>query len=93
MSLLVKALLLLWPFARVAIFGERKISRVLLDNIHTVIIFGCVLLLCSLTTLLYFRYDDVKSENVRLKAELIQVCITPEVSLKERRRKLGDLLK
>lgn len=93
MSLLVKALLLLWPFLRVAIFGNRSVRQVLLDNIYMVVLYGCFILMVVVTSTLYVSYMDVKSENISLHAELNHMCPTPQDTLLTRRRALGDLLK
>lgn len=93
MSLLVKALLLLWPFLRVAIFGNRSVRQVLLDNIYMVILYGCFILMVVVTSTLYVSYMDVKSENISLHAELNRMCPTPQDTLLSRRHALGELLK
>jgi len=92
-SLLVKALLLLWPFLKIALFRNKTVKQVLLDNIHLVLIYFCVLTLVFTLTVLYWRYEVVKSENISLRFELTQVCKTPTNTLLDRQRSLGELLK
>ncbi|ARV76861.1 hypothetical protein PHABIO_230 [Pseudomonas phage Phabio] len=93
MSLLVKALLLLWPFLRVAVFGNKSVRQVLVENIYMVILYGCFLLMVAVTCTLYVSYENVKSENISLRFELTQVCKVQEETLLERRAALGELLK
>lgn len=93
MSLLVKALLLTWPFIRLAVFGERKVKDVVVENSHLVVLFLAVVVLAVLSTTLYLDYQAVKSENAILASRLEQVCPAPVDTLLDRQRRLGDLLK
>lgn len=92
MSLLVKALLLMWPFLRGAIFGKKSIRSVLLENVHLVVMYLCVLALFFTMSSLHWRYETVKSENFNLHIELTHSCTVPPTLL-DRQRALGDLLK
>lgn len=93
MSLLVKALLLMWPFLRVAIFGNRSIRQVLVENIYMLMLYGCFLLSVIMAIALYVNYEAVKSENISLRYELTQACPDEADTLLQRRKALGDLLK
>lgn len=93
MSLLVKALLLLWPFLRVAIFGNRNVKQVLLENKHIVVMHGCLVVVSICAFTLWFAYEDVKSDNSVLKYQLAQICPTPRDTFLTRQKELSDLLK
>lgn len=93
MSLLVKALLLLWPFLRVAIFGDRSWREVVVENKHVVALWWMIIVLVFVGFLQYVALNAVKSENISLRSELAQVCPAPNDTLVERRALLGELLK
>ena len=93
MSLLVKALLLIWPFLKLALFRDKTIKQVLLDNMHLVVIYGCVLMLALTLSVLYIRHEYVKSENVSLTTELTQCDHGSKDILFERKAALSKLLK
>lgn len=93
MSLLVKALLLLWPFLRRAIFGDRSWREVVVENKHVVALWFMIIILIFVGAVQYITLHAVKSENISLKLELAQVCPAPNDTLVERRALLGELLK
>lgn len=92
-SLTAKALLLLWPFLKRAIFGDRTVREVMLENKHVTFMFATVLILSTSLILTIGELNDVKSENWKLKQREC-ICDTTMVdSLQARRQLLGEILK
>ena len=91
----IKALLLIWPFLKRAVFGDRTIKEVMLENKHVTFMFAVVVILLLSFFMTVSELDEVRSENVALKKQLAQVCPTldKDAALKARRKALGDLLK
>ena len=94
LSLTAKALLLLWPFLKRAIFGDRTVKEVMLENKHVTFMFAIVLMLSMSLILTIGELNDVKSENWKIKQRPECVCVINEFdSLQARRRLLGEILK
>ncbi|BEG72428.1 hypothetical protein [Pseudomonas phage PA1C] len=94
LSLTAKALLLLWPFLKRAIFGDRTVREVMLENKHVTFMFAMVLVLAMSLMLTIGELNDVKSENWKLKQRPECVCDVDSVeSLQARRKLLGEILK
>lgn len=94
MSLAIKALLLIWPFLKRAIFGDRTIKEVVLANIHITVVNVCLVVVFLAFINAMIELSVVKSENISLREHLSLTCEVPkDVSLIERRKMLGDILK
>lgn len=95
MSLTIKALLLFWPFLKRAVFGERTVKEVMLENKHVTFMFAVVVVLLLSFFVTVSELNEVRTENVSLKSQLHQMCIAPatDLTLSARRKILGELLK
>lgn len=94
MSLAMKALLLFWPFLKRALFGDRTIKEVVLANKPITVVNVCLVLVFLAFINATIELSVVKSENVRLLKETATMCeVTSDVSLLDRRKLLGDILK
>lgn len=93
-KLVAKALLIIWPFLRSAIFRGRTVSEVLRENWHMNAMFTLVITLIIFLWYTTHAVMDARSEITRLETLINQqpVCIAPEV-VDDRRRMLIDLLK
>jgi cell division protein FtsB len=89
-----QALLSLWPFLKRAIFGEREIKEVLLENRHITFMLFCIMLMLATIFWVGTELDVVKAENQTIAQELKDLKATYETTdLDARRRRLDDLLK
>jgi hypothetical protein len=94
-SLVMKALLLIWPFLKRAIFKDRTVTEVMLENKHVTVMFIMILLLLGSLVMVTSELNAVRSAHRLTKAELIsgEKCLPPEETLSTRRALLGELLK
>jgi hypothetical protein len=93
-ALTTQALLSLWPFLKRAIFGERVVKEVLLENRHITFMLFCIMLMLATIFWVGSELDAVKAENhaiVRELEDLKATHSTPDVDA--RRRRLDELLK
>jgi hypothetical protein len=89
-----QALLSLWPFLKRAIFGERAIKEVLLENRHITFMLFCIMLMLATIFWVGTELDVVKAENHVIARELKDLKATYEITdLDGRRRRLDELLK
>lgn len=89
-----QALLSLWPFLRRAIFGERAVKEVLLENRHITFMLFCIMLMLTTVFWVGHELDVVKAEKHVIAQELENLKAThsaPDVDA--RRRRLDELLK
>lgn len=94
MSLIIKALLLFWPFFKRAIFGDRTIKEVVLVNKHMTVVSACLVLIFLAFMNATIELSVVKSENISLKNKLASTKAIPkEYTLEDRRKLLGEILK
>lgn len=94
MSFTMKALLLVWPFLKRALFGDRTIKEVVLANIHITVVNVCLIVTFLAFMNVVIELSVVKSENRQLRAELARVPVAvKDLSLEERRRVLSEILK
>jgi len=94
-SLTIRALLLIWPFLKRALFGDRTIKEVVLANKHITIVYVCFGLVAIALTHVVVELSVVKSEIKAHPHEFntsVTEC-TPAETLLVRRRLLGDILK
>lgn len=91
-SIAIKALLLVWPFLKRAIFRDRTVVEVLLENKHVTFIFSIVLVLLVSFLMTVNELNDVRSENLILKDKLEQKCECVDVNHLSQRKKLLDKL-
>lgn len=89
-----QALLSLWPFLKRAIFGERAIKEVLLENRHITFMLFCIMLMLATIFWVGSELDVVKAENVSIAQELEDLKATIQApDIDARRRRLDELLK
>jgi len=89
-----QALLSLWPFLKRAIFGERAIKEVLLENRYITFMLFCIMLMLATIFWVGTELDAVKAENRVIVQELKDLKATYEKpDFDARRRRLDDLLK
>lgn len=89
-----QALLSLWPFLRRAIFGERAIKEVLLENRSITVMFMCIMIMLGTIFWAGSELDAVKAENRAIVQELENLKAThSKPDLDARRRRLDELLK
>lgn len=89
-----QALLSLWPFLRRAIFGDRSIREVLLENRHITFMLFCIMLMLATIFWVGSELDVVKAENVSIAQELEDLKATIQApDIDARRRRLDELLK
>lgn len=94
MSLAIKALLLIWPFLKRALFGDRTIKEVVLANIHITVVNVCLVVVFLAFMNATIELSVVKSENLSMREQLTLTCEIPTGhALLERRKLLGDILK
>ncbi|BDR26953.1 hypothetical protein RVBP20_1940 [Pseudomonas phage sp. NK1] len=95
LGLTIKALLFVWPFLKRAIFGDRTIKEVLLENKHVTAMLILVVILLGTLFIVTSELKSVKARNWAVKAEMDRLKkMTPEkAEMLERRRRLNDLLK
>lgn len=89
-----QALLSLWPFLRRAIFGERAVKEVLLENRHITFMLFCIMLMLTTVFWVGHELDVVKAEKHVIARELENLKAThsnPDIDA--RRRRLDELLK
>lgn len=84
----LKALLVIWPFLRDAIFKNRTVSEVVKENWHLNVMF---FLVCLLTIMLWFTTHaalTARDTATQLKQVLDSqpVCLSPEAQEKRRKR-------
>lgn len=95
MSLTIRALLLIWPFLRRALFGDLTIKEVVLENMHITVVYLCLCALVYMQLYTVVELSVVKSEK---SAAISAVCVKPggtsdAETLLIRRRLFGDILK
>lgn len=93
MSLTIRALLLIWPFLKRALFGDRTIKELVLANKHITVVNVCLVIVFLAFMNTTIELNVVKSENHQLVKQLTQVCPVPKDTLMDRRTILGDILK
>lgn len=95
MSLTIKALLLIWPFLKRALFGDRTIKEVVLANKHITVVYICFGLVAIALVYGVVELSAVKSENKTLKHGFCTSTCEKAATdvLLSRRRLLGDILK
>ncbi|ARV77340.1 hypothetical protein FDI21_gp171 [Pseudomonas phage Noxifer] len=90
--LLFKALRLLWPYLRSAIFKDRTVVEVLKENVHLTYMLGIILVLVFALALSTIRLSELKEEQAAYKkAEPVIApcsCTTPFET-----NRFNDLLK
>jgi len=89
-----KALLVIWPFLRDAIFKDRTVSEVIRENWHINVMF---VLIVSLVLFMFYTTTaalEARDKMAKLEAliEAQPVCLSPQ-AVEERKRRLMDLLK
>lgn len=70
-SLTMKALLLVWPWLKHAIFGERPVLRVVWENKHLTLMGGLVLVMLCVFLALYSQHTALKAEAVVLRNQCV----------------------
>lgn len=78
--LILKALPLLIPFLKRALFGDKLIKEVLLENKHITLFFSIILLLCFILVFAVQDHESTKKENVALR-----------IRTEERQMDMGEL--
>lgn len=58
--LLLKALRLLWPYLRSAIFKDRTVTEVIVENLHITIMLGFILVLILMLGITTLQLSDLK---------------------------------
>lgn len=94
MSLTIRALLLIWPFLKRALFGDLTIKEVVLANLHITVVYVCLCLMIYAQLYTVVELSVVKSENIMVTETMCTV--TTDVStdtLIVRRKLLGEILK
>lgn len=89
--LLFKALRLLWPYLRSAIFKDRTVVEVLKENVHFTYMLGIILVLVVALAISTIRLSELKEEQAALKAGTVIApcsCTTPFET-----NRFNDLLK
>lgn len=93
-ALTTQALLSLWPFLKRAIFGEREVKEVLLENRHITFMLFCIMLMLATIFWVGSELDAVKAENHAIVRELEDLKATHSIpDVDARRRRLNELLK
>lgn len=88
--LLFKALRLLWPYLRSAIFKDRTVVEVIKENVHFTYMLGIILVLVFALTISTIRLSELK-EQAAAKAEPVIApcsCVAPFET-----NRFNDLLK
>lgn len=94
MSLTIRALLLIWPFLKRALFGDLTIREVVLANLHITIVYGCLCAVVYAQLYSIVELSVVKSEKTLVAATMCAkpVDVTAETLL-VRRKLFGEILK
>lgn len=93
-SVTTQALLSLWPFLRRAIFGDRAIKEVLLENRHITFMLFCIMMMLCTIFWVGSELDSVKAEKHAIVQELEDLKATHSTpDIDARRRRLDALLK
>jgi hypothetical protein len=93
-SVTTQALLTIWPFLKRAIFRDRPILQVVLENRHITFMFLLLGLLFSTVVWVTRELEVVKVENVRLRSELEGVRTQIDsADIIARKKRLDELLK
>lgn len=93
MHILLKSIILLWPFLKRAIFGDRPIKDFLLVHKQFSIVFAMAILLSVLLIFISREYHLLKNENVKLKDNKENVIkSSTEVNIDDRKNSLDSLL-
>jgi hypothetical protein len=95
LRLFFKALIVIWPFLKSAIFKDRTVGEVIAENKHiTVMLALNVVMLVSLVlttqALAYYKDEYIKTKSTVSATTTLTACV-PE-SIEERRQRLIELL-
>lgn len=94
MSLTIRALLLIWPFLKRALFGDLTVKEVVLANMHLTTVYVCLCLSIYMQLYSVVELSVVKSER---HATAVLTCPNPDTTeaetLLRRRHALGEILK
>jgi hypothetical protein len=77
--LLFKALRLLWPYLRSAIFKDRTVVEVIKENLLFTYMLGIILMLVVTLAISTIRLSELKEEQAALRAgpAVVPTCIAP----------------
>lgn len=74
--LILKALRLLWPYVRSAIFRDRTVIEVIIENLHITIMLGLIIILVVMLSITTLQLSDIKEarELARHRASSSVTC-------------------
>lgn len=96
-NILIRSIILLWPFLKRAIFGDRPVRDFLITHKQFIVIFSMVLFLSYMLLALSGGYRELSTENRKLK-EIIQeytgteTTVESECVIDDRKDILNSLL-
>lgn len=68
--LLLKALRLLWPYLRSAIFKDRTVSEVIAENLHVTVMLGLILSLIVMLSITTLQLSDLKEARALARSRV-----------------------
>lgn len=95
-SLSLKTLLFVWPFLKRAIFGDRTVKEVLLENKHVTLMLILIVILAFMLAAVTMELRSVRDQHsaVRTEVQRIKEASSPEeAEMLIRRDRLNTLLK
>lgn len=68
--LLLKALRLLWPYLRSAIFKDRTVTEVIVENLHITIMLGFIMALILMLSITTLQLSDLKEARALARSRV-----------------------
>lgn len=68
--LILKALRLLWPYLRSAIFRDRTITEVIVENLHITIMLGFIMVMIVMLSITTLQLSDIKEARALARSRV-----------------------